>query len=43
MVDHQTEEFSKMKVIFHESRDEFIKMYNVLHKDFSDRVSAMAY
>lgn len=32
-----------MKVIFHDSRDDFIKMYNGLHKDFSERMSNIAF
>ncbi len=38
-----TEELSRMKSIFHDSRDTFNDMYNNLHSDFSERVGRMAH
>lgn len=37
-----TEELSRMKSIFHDSRDDFTNLYSTLHADFSERVSRMA-
>ena len=39
--EHLIDEISKVKSIFHESREDFAAQYNKLHLDFSNRVGQM--